>query len=72
MTPGFPPRFATLEAAQKAMNGDCSGSEIPVEAKDYGPPIGKKLIFRKEYLDAPYEIQFVSGKSPTLSVLSPE
>ncbi len=55
----YPPRFSTLEAAQKAMQGDYSGVELPFEEKDYGPPVGKTIMLRKAYKDAPYEMRIL-------------
>lgn len=55
----YPPRFATIEAAEKAMQGDYSGIERPFEEKDYGPPVGKKAMLREEYKNAPYEMRYI-------------
>jgi hypothetical protein len=58
----YPPRFATLEAAQRAVLGDFSGSERPFELKDYGPPVGGVAVLREPYKNAPYEMRYISLK----------
>lgn len=51
----YPPRFATLEAAQKAMKGDYSGIEVPFKPVQV---LGKtEAMLREEYKNAPYEMR---------------
>lgn len=56
----YPPRFKTLEAAQKALfQGDWSDQVFPFEVKNYDE-IGERVIHCKEYEDAPYELQWMT------------
>jgi len=53
----YPPRFATLEAAQKAMQGDYSGVEFPFKTVEN---LGKQeAMLREEYKNAPYEMRYL-------------
>lgn len=53
----YPPRFATLAAAQKAMQGDYSGIEVPFKEVEV---LGRKeAMLREEYKNAPYEMRYV-------------
>lgn len=53
----YPPRFATLEAAQKAMQGDYSGIEVPFKMIEN---LGKQeAMLREEYKNAPYEMRYI-------------
>jgi hypothetical protein len=56
----YPPRFATLEAAQKAMQGDFSGIERPFKMVDN---LGKEeSMLREEYKNAPYEMRYLKQR----------
>ena len=56
----FPLRFKTVEDYHAFYAGDKSKSITPFEQKDYGNPVGKKVVMRQEYRDAQFEVGVVS------------
>lgn len=55
----YPPRFKTLEGAQKALyKGDFSEQVFPFVVKTH-EGLGEKVLENKEYEDAQFEIRYI-------------